>query len=210
MSNKTVTAIAFLVGAIGGSITTYFVVKKKYEKIAQEEIDSVKAVYSNKAKTLGSKLSEKVTEVKNAMNNMSKSMEEAASKFKSSIVDSRDVHVDLAENEDMTGNYDVLYADGFSFTKSSQDPYIITGGEFAQDNDYVKMGLIYCDDGSVVYEDGTIASDISSVVGDECAMKIEEANDESIYICDDEKRIDYEIIKGIVPSVLDESEEDYE
>ena len=37
---------SFLIGATVGSITTWKLLKTKYEQITQEEIDSVKDVYS--------------------------------------------------------------------------------------------------------------------------------------------------------------------
>lgn len=39
---------AFIFGAAVGSVATWYVVKDKYEKLAQEEIDSVKEVFSKK------------------------------------------------------------------------------------------------------------------------------------------------------------------
>ena len=37
---------SFIIGAAIGSVSTYFIVKDKYEKIAQDEIDSVKETFS--------------------------------------------------------------------------------------------------------------------------------------------------------------------
>ena len=37
---------SFLIGATVGSVTTWKLLKTKYEQIAQEEIDSLKDVYS--------------------------------------------------------------------------------------------------------------------------------------------------------------------
>jgi len=40
--------VVFVMGAAAGTAATWHYVKKKYEKIAQEEIDSVKAVFAKK------------------------------------------------------------------------------------------------------------------------------------------------------------------
>ena len=37
--------LTFAVGAVAGSAASYFVLKKKFEKITQEEIDSVKEAF---------------------------------------------------------------------------------------------------------------------------------------------------------------------
>ena len=44
--NKTVNFMIFVVGAAVGSIVTWRYIDKKYEQIAQEEIDSVNEVFA--------------------------------------------------------------------------------------------------------------------------------------------------------------------
>ena len=48
MNNTVKNALIFIVGAAIGSVTTWYFVKDKYEKIADEEIESVKEYYSNR------------------------------------------------------------------------------------------------------------------------------------------------------------------
>lgn len=48
MNNKMIGAAAFLIGAASGFFTAWYIAENKYKKIAQEEIDSVKSVYSKK------------------------------------------------------------------------------------------------------------------------------------------------------------------
>lgn len=48
MNNKMISAAAFLIGAASGFFTAWHIAENKYRKIAQEEIDSVKSVYSKK------------------------------------------------------------------------------------------------------------------------------------------------------------------
>lgn len=45
--------LIFIAGGVAGSLATYGFVKNKYEKIANEEIESVKATYSSKKKSGG-------------------------------------------------------------------------------------------------------------------------------------------------------------
>ena len=46
MNNKIINVVLFTAGAAIGSVVTWTFIKKKYEQIAQEEIDSVKEEYS--------------------------------------------------------------------------------------------------------------------------------------------------------------------
>lgn len=48
MNNTVKNALIFVVGAAIGSVTTWYFVKDKYMKIADEEIESVKEYYSNR------------------------------------------------------------------------------------------------------------------------------------------------------------------
>ena len=48
MSSKGLTFLAFIAGAGIGSVCTWQLLKRKYELIAQEEIDSVKAAYAER------------------------------------------------------------------------------------------------------------------------------------------------------------------
>ena len=50
MNDKTINLIFFVTGSAIGSLVTWKIIKKKYEQIAQEEIDSVKKVFSKKNK----------------------------------------------------------------------------------------------------------------------------------------------------------------
>lgn len=46
--NKSLHLASFVAGALIGSAASWLILKKKYEKIAQEEIESVKEAFSNK------------------------------------------------------------------------------------------------------------------------------------------------------------------
>ena len=45
MSNKALFSLAFIIGTVTGSVVTWYLLKDKYEALAQEEIDSVKEVF---------------------------------------------------------------------------------------------------------------------------------------------------------------------
>src|SRR5689334_10635184 len=64
MSSKTIAFLMFAIGAAIGSVTTWQYVKKKYEQIAQEEIDSVKEVFSKKELTTDADVRTKAEQAK--------------------------------------------------------------------------------------------------------------------------------------------------
>ena len=64
--NTLISLAAFAIGAAAGSVATWAVVKTKYERIAQEEIDSVKEVFSKEAEKEIEEVTEEDPEVKKA------------------------------------------------------------------------------------------------------------------------------------------------
>ena len=70
----------FVTGLVIGSVVTYVVVKDKFEKIAQEEIDSVKEVFGRrvekeadkKVEKIAKKEVEKIRKEYNEYNNLTK------------------------------------------------------------------------------------------------------------------------------------------
>ena len=56
MSNALSNLLLFVTGAAVGSVVTWKLVKTKYEQLANEEIESVKAVFNRRAKESKEKL----------------------------------------------------------------------------------------------------------------------------------------------------------
>ena len=52
MSNKSLFSLAFIIGAATGSVVTWYLLKDKYEALAQKEIDSVKEVFLRREQEL--------------------------------------------------------------------------------------------------------------------------------------------------------------
>lgn len=52
MSNKSLFSLAFIIGTVTGSVATWYLLKDKYEALAQEEIDFVKEVFLRREQEL--------------------------------------------------------------------------------------------------------------------------------------------------------------
>src|SRR5690606_31424928 len=66
MNNKTINFMIFVLGVAVGSVITRRYVEKKYEQIAQEEIDSVKEVFYKKMAEIAKKGAEARIKANNA------------------------------------------------------------------------------------------------------------------------------------------------
>lgn len=79
MSNKALFSLAFIIGTVTGSVVTWYLLKDKYEALAQEEIDSVKEVFSRREQELKDKsvkrLLLKALKIRTKKNQILKSMQ---------------------------------------------------------------------------------------------------------------------------------------
>lgn len=175
--------VMFVVGAAAGSAATWLYAKKYYERIAQEEIDSVKAVFSERKPD---------TVVKN-----NKVQEENQHK------------ADIAKLKPDLVNYAAkLQEEGYTnYTKHSEKiieekdvpmpnkPYIISPEEFGESGNYTQISLTYYSDGVLADDEDEIIEDIDDTVGEDFADHFGDYEDDSVFIRNDRLRCDYEILK---------------
>lgn len=179
MGNKLKYIAMFAAGAVIGSVATWQFTKKKYEKIAQEEINSVKEVFTINKKELQlyKDLNEKNLEI-------AKKEEEELSKLKEVIT--------------------VLDYSTFSENKKEEKkvvidtgPYVISPDEFGEEDDYECYTLIYYADGFLTDDDDELIDDIESMIGYESLKHFGEYEDDSVFVRNEERKCDYEILKDM-------------
>lgn len=172
--NKTIFGIAgFVLGAAAGSLTTWKLLKDKYAQIAQEEIDSVKEVYS-KANDEKETVSE--PEPENVKKVVSKEAEEFMKKL-----DYTQYSKDEPENPQVM--------------KESEDiPYVIKPEEFGEFDDYEEISLTFWADQILTDDDDEILEDVNRVIGFESLNHFGEYEDDSVYVRNDRLKCDYEIL----------------
>lgn len=176
--------VMFVVGAAAGSAATWLYAKKYYERIAQEEIDSVKAVFSEHKPD---------TVVKN--NNVQEENQHKA---------------DIAKLKPDLVNYAAkLQEEGYTnYTKHSEKiieekdvpmpnkPYIISPEEFGESGNYTQISLTYYSDGVLADDEDEIIEDIDDTVGEDFADHFGDYEDDSVFVRNDRLRCDYEILKN--------------
>lgn len=168
--NKTIFGVAgFILGAAAGSVTTWKLLKNKYAQIAQEEIDSVKEVYSQKEKPASEESNEEV------------------------------IKEDKAETEEKIKQLDYTSYSKPDKTpetmKESEDiPYVITPEEFGEFDDYEEISLTFWADQIITDDDDEILEDVNRVIGFESLNHFGEYEDDSVYVRNDRLKCDYEIL----------------
>lgn len=173
--------VMFLVGATAGSVATWLCLKRYYERITQEEIDSVKAAF---------------VERKPAITNIAKSEKQEENQHK---VDISNLKPDLV-------NYKAkLQEEGYTnYTEHSKknteekkdEPYVISPDDYGEDDNYTQISLVYyAGDGVLTDDEDEIIEYIRDTVGEDFAEHFGEYEDDSVFIRNDLLRCDYEILR---------------
>lgn len=177
--NKTKNFMLFVLGVAVGSVVTWRYVEKKYEQIAQDEIDSVKEVFSKRETEFTED-----TEVQIKADNAKKKpsvIEYAAWLRKRGYTNYSDM-VDEKPEE--------VKEEPMSVDK----PYVIAPEEFGELDDYETISLIYYADQILADDNDVIVDDIEDVVGFDSLNSFGEYEDDSVFVRNDRLKCDYEIL----------------
>lgn len=188
MSSTLSKVFIFAAGALVGSAVTWKIVKTKYEKIAQEEIDSVKEVFSKRVEHF-KKAEEAAVATVNVVN-----VQEAADEAREKP-NLQDYAKRLIEQG--YTSYADLKNPGKGGSDTVKKPYVITPEEFGNSDDYDTITLTYYEADQILADDmDEIVEDVDDVVGKESLTHFGENADDpdSVYVRNDEMKADYEIL----------------
>lgn len=189
-------AIIFIGGVAVGSFVTWRLLKEKYIRQTQEEINEVREHYRKK------KESEEVTVDSNgtAETNEKPDLIEYAAKLtkngyidytnpKSLVKATGDMIDTVAQKDNEESSDPVILND-----PSYQPPYIISPEDFAIDDEYTIVNLNYYIDGVLTDEDDHIVENVDDVVGLENLNHMGEYEDDALHIRNENYKCEYEIL----------------
>lgn len=172
------TVLSFLGGAAVGSLITWKCVEKKYADIAEEEINSVKEVFTvpkvEIKKNPGVEKQENIS--KTATNKPS--LAEYARKLKDGG------YINYSNKPDIDEPKKVV--------DDEEKPYVIDPDMFGDDDEYDRVSLTLYADGILADEDDTIIN-AEEVVGD-ALDHMGEYEDDAVHVCNPLRKIYYEIL----------------
>lgn len=173
MRNKLMYIAVFAAGVGVGAGVTWKVLKDKYAKLAQEEIESVKEVFKNNfTKTDYPEEDEEESGYSNKEDNMYKS---TIGKYNySTYSEEKKPEVKEVKNED--------------------EPYVISPNDFGELDDYECITLFYYNDGVLADDRDEIVDNANDMVGRDFAEHFGDYEDDSVFIRNDSRRCDYEIL----------------
>lgn len=179
MNGKIFNVFIFTIGAVTGSLVTWKFVKTKYEKIAQEEIDSVKeTLFERKRKEI-----EQLEDLKNEL--------------KSTIAD--DVNDDGKSYEEVVTNEGYIADSDEKKEEEStvSEPYVIPPDEFGGTFDYDNVCLTYYEGDNILANDWYEVYDIADTIGLDALDSFGEWEDDVVYVRNDRLKSDYEVCRDL-------------
>lgn len=191
MNYKIVSTLLFTAGVVVGSVATWKFVKTKYERLAQEEIESVKETFSKNYESSGNEDSDESDEIQNEDDDS----DENGAPVEGEDEDPQDYMKRLAEYEAEIRR--LGYASAGTQEKGGGEPvylapYVITPDEFGEDG-YDTAMLSYYSDGVLEDEYWNVVDNIEDIIGKEFEDRFGEYANDTVFIRNEQLRTDYEV-----------------
>lgn len=172
MNYKFKCTVAFIIGAAAGSVVTWKLLKTKYEQLTQEEIDSVKEVFSRR-------------EDKDITVSIEKDERDIFEKDKGTVGQI------IREYNKYSSNNDKEQVEE---RKIMDKPYVISPSEFGEITEYETISLTYYADQVLTDEDDELVENVGNLVGFDSLTHFGEYEDDSVFVRNDALKCDYEIL----------------
>lgn len=183
-------AFAFAIGAAIGSFVTWKIVKTKYKRIADEEINSVKEVFARR-------YSEKMNKEKpdENTNQTSLTLDETEKNV--------NIQNDIAAYHELLDklNYANIDVDSLIVKKGGSTvidrPFVISPDEFGEDPNYQTVSLTLYEDGVLTDDYDDIVVDVDDLVGEDSLTHFGEYEDDSVFVRNESMQTDFEILRDL-------------
>lgn len=178
------TILVFVLGSIFGVTSTSKYFKKKYEKKNKEDVESVKAAFKNlekKTKKEDKEIAEVTSEEVEAIS------EEETKEFQDIIE-----KMDYSQYSKLPSSKDIKAEEVKPMIVNG--PVVISPEEFAEYDDYDVVSWTYYADHLLADENGYLVDDVEGTVGHDSLQHFGEYEDDSVFVRNNDKKCDYEIL----------------
>ena len=169
MNNKALNVLLFATGAALGSVVTLKLFKSKYERYAQEEINSMKKYYSDKA----------------AYKSANQEIGYTPNVFAGAI---NDTVLETTNNKE-----EAVTTSNGTWARVSEKIYMITPEELGEFDEYDVVGLSYYEEDHVLADNDGNRVDFDVIGGKDMIDNIGEYEEDVLQVRNDTHRTDYEI-----------------
>lgn len=187
MNNKIASIFMFALGAVAGSLATWKYTKTKYERIAQEEIDSVKEVFRRQANNIEQHTEDEcedeteIEEEDSVDEELRREYQDIASRY-------NPVNYSNIKNEQKGGGKTMI-----------EKPYVISPDDFGELDGYETSSLTYYADG-VLEDDYYVvieADAVDDMVGIESLEHFGDYENDTVFVRNEKLKTDFEIQRDL-------------
>ena len=175
MNSKVAFILGTIIGAGIGVAGTYSYFKDKYEKLAEEDFNSRRVFDEDKKDESEEPVAEKTADSRTVDK---PSIAEYAARLQ------KEGYVNYSDMQDKKQKQEIAV----------DRPYVIQPSDFGEFDDYEKISLTYTADGVLLDDMNEIVDDIEETVGEDSLEHFGEYEDDSVYVRNDAKKCDYEIL----------------
>lgn len=175
MNSKVAFIIGSVVGVGIGVAGTYSYFKDKYEKLAEEDFNSRRVFDEDKKEESVEPIVEKTADSRTV---------DKPSIAECAAILQREGYVNYSDMQNKKQKQEIAV----------DRPYVIQPSDFGEFDDYEKISLTYTADGVLLDDMNEIVDDIEETVGEDLLEHFGEYEDDSVYVRNDAKKCDYEIL----------------
>ncbi len=179
MKNKAYAFLGFVLGAAVGAIVTRHFLKDYYEQITQEELESIRESF----------FPPEPDAAEEPHSNAVKAEVMDESHSKPTLMEYAAIIRQERYGED-SGNDQTQDKE----SQADETPYVISPEEFAENDEYEKIGLTYYSDGVLETDDEKLVENVEELVGPDALSNFGVYEDDCVHVRDDTKKCDYEIL----------------
>lgn len=196
MNSKITNVLMFAVGAAVGSAVTWKVVKTRYERIVQEEIESVKTAFND----LVAIRPDESNETEETDESDPKPQQKQGKINWSELEDLDEEEDDEYEpTEEDREEYDRLTSvytnEKGGAGKMERDPYVIAPYDFGEIDGYHTIELTYYADDVLEDDSYCIVNDRDELIGPKALNTFGEYEDDAVFVRNERLRTDFQILK---------------
>lgn len=179
MNNTLSKLLVFVTGAAIGSAVTWKIITDKYSQIIEEELEEFK---------------------NEILEELDEDDEEDAQEETESVDDDKTAYNDIIEESgyrnysNRTPAKQVVPEEKKEGVEDMGEPYIISPDDFDEHDDYEVESLTYYADGILADENDNEIEDVEGMVGKGSLNHFGEYEDDSVFVRNDERKTDYEIL----------------
>ncbi len=202
MRNSLKYIFCFVLGATSGIVASSYFLKLEHERILQEELESLREFYMKKLNENGIKTTVAIdTELdeddkENPLIEKS-SIIKAAKEEKQEYIDYANIYATDAITEDTISKVEIDSDAEETPKHDPEHPYVIKPEEFGELTGYSTISLSYYSDGILADENDDIVDSPEDTVGLDFPNHFGEFAQDAVYIRNDAKWCDYEILKDL-------------